>query len=207
MRPGMTMEDVTWSVCLTNRFARRANVPQLISPPNQWLPCACPVPDQEGRFAIVTNVGSGMRWTRHVGRRLTLQADGEVVWFWRPDAGAKFRRIIPAKRRWQESPVTGKSTKDTVKTIAQGMPVDAVYLWLLTRVFFLLHTRPRVQRASGIPCALLVSRVVRTTTRTRCAPRECGLVSTSVVMPRFKPGHDGLESRGGQGCFSCKEPF
>ena len=30
--------------------------------------------------------------------------------------------------------VTEESTKDTVKTIAQGMPVDAVYLWLLTRV-------------------------------------------------------------------------
>src|SRR5207244_9052131 len=47
-----------------------------------------------------------------------------------------------------------KITKETVKTIVQGMPVDAVYLWLLTRVLFLLHTRPRVQRASGIPCAL-----------------------------------------------------
>jgi hypothetical protein len=26
------------------------------------------------------------------------------------------------ERRWQESPVTGESTKETVKTIAQGMP-------------------------------------------------------------------------------------
>src|SRR5438552_6127771 len=59
------------------------------------------------------------------------------------------------ERRWQKSPVTGEITKETVKTIVQGMPVDAVYLWLLTRVLFLLHTRPRVQRASGIPCALL----------------------------------------------------
>src|SRR5882724_675957 len=32
--------------------------------------------------------------------------------------------------------VTGESAKDTVKTIAQGMPVDAVYLWLLTPVLF-----------------------------------------------------------------------
>jgi hypothetical protein len=49
--------------------------------------------------------------------------------------------------------VTEESAKETVKTIAQGMPADAVYLWLL-RVCFLLHTRPPVQRASGIPCAL-----------------------------------------------------
>jgi hypothetical protein len=37
-------------------------------------------------------------------------ADGEIVWFWRPDAGAKFRRMFPVRRRWQKSPVTGKST-------------------------------------------------------------------------------------------------
>src|ERR1700688_3371385 len=35
---------------------------------------------QEGRIAIVTDVGRGMRWTRHVKRRMTLRADGEVVW-------------------------------------------------------------------------------------------------------------------------------
>jgi hypothetical protein len=34
----------------------------------------------EGRFAIVTDVGHGMRWTRHVKRRMTLRADGKVVW-------------------------------------------------------------------------------------------------------------------------------
>jgi hypothetical protein len=28
------------------------------------------------------------------------------------------------RRRWQTSPVTGESTKETVKTIAQGMPGD-----------------------------------------------------------------------------------
>jgi hypothetical protein len=45
--------------------------------------------------------------------------------------------------------VTEKSTKETVKTIAQGMPADAVYPWLLTRVLLVAQ-----QRASGIPCAL-----------------------------------------------------
>src|SRR6266436_2559395 len=73
------------------------------------------------------------------------------------------------ERRWQKSPVTGKSTKETVKTIAQGMPADAVYLWLLTRVLFVAHAasgatrirhslRPLVSRGwfasenSGISC-------------------------------------------------------
>jgi hypothetical protein len=39
---------------------------------------------QEGRFAVVTDVGSGMRWTRqHQARKCwtkDAEADGEVVW-------------------------------------------------------------------------------------------------------------------------------
>jgi hypothetical protein len=50
----------------------------------------------EGRFAIVTDVGCGMRWTRqrqaraNASRTNDADAYGEVVWFWRPDAGVKF---------------------------------------------------------------------------------------------------------------------
>jgi hypothetical protein len=33
------------------------------------------------------------------------------------------------RRRWQKSPVTEESTKETVKTIARGKPVEPVYLW------------------------------------------------------------------------------
>jgi hypothetical protein len=29
------------------------------------------------------------------------------------------------RRRWQESPVAGESTKEAVKTIARGMPGDS----------------------------------------------------------------------------------
>jgi len=48
---------------------------------------------EEGRLAIVTDVGNGMRWT-HIAERIHCAtsgvcADGEVVWFWRSDAGAK----------------------------------------------------------------------------------------------------------------------
>ena len=52
----------------------RFHLPQITSP-SIVIP-----PSQEGRFAIVTDVGCGMRWTRHVKRRMTLRADGEVVW-------------------------------------------------------------------------------------------------------------------------------
>jgi hypothetical protein len=42
-----------------------------------------PVP-YEGRFAIVTDVGCGMRWTRAVLQTSSTGADGEVVWSWHP---------------------------------------------------------------------------------------------------------------------------
>ena len=34
----------------------------------------------EGRFAIVTDVGQGMRWTQAAPKTRALPADGEVVW-------------------------------------------------------------------------------------------------------------------------------
>jgi hypothetical protein len=48
-----------------------------------------------------------------------------------PDAPtlASSRRKQFRRRRWQESPVTWESAKESVKTIAQGMPVDAAHLW------------------------------------------------------------------------------
>jgi len=34
--------------------------------------------------------GDGMRWTRMRQQTTGVCADGEAVWFWRPDAGLKF---------------------------------------------------------------------------------------------------------------------
>jgi hypothetical protein len=51
-------------------------------------------PPHEGRFAIVTDVERGMRWTRRHGDERGLLADGEVVWFWRSDAGAKVAMML-----------------------------------------------------------------------------------------------------------------
>jgi hypothetical protein len=48
----------------------------------------------KGRLAIVTDVGSGMRWTlwrqaQFFARTNDAATYGEVVWFWRSNAGAK----------------------------------------------------------------------------------------------------------------------
>jgi len=43
----------------------------------------------------------------------------------------RWRQVCENKRRrrWQKSPVTGESTKQAVKTIARGKPVEPVNLW------------------------------------------------------------------------------
>jgi hypothetical protein len=75
-----------------------------------------PVPNQEGRFAVVTKRWRGMRWTQAAHGRMRQLVDGEVVWSWHRDAGVKLMETF-RKRRWQESPFTGESTKEPVKTI------------------------------------------------------------------------------------------
>ena len=78
--------------------------------------------------------------------------------------------------------VTEESTKDTVKTIAQGMPADAVYPWLLTRVLFYAHA---ASGATRIRHSLrpLVSRVICFQQLGRIAPRERRFVSALFARP------------------------
>src|SRR5258707_4186377 len=65
---------------------------------------------------------------------------GEVVWFWRSNAGAKVVKTLSRLTGdgGNQAMVTGKSTKETVKTIAQGRPDDPPVPVVLPRAF-LLH--------------------------------------------------------------------
>src|ERR1700721_1031487 len=62
-----------------------------------------PVPNQEGRFAVVTKRWRGMRWTQAAHGRMRQLVDGEVGWSWHRDAGGKLMGTF-RKRRGQESP-------------------------------------------------------------------------------------------------------
>src|SRR4051812_18429869 len=92
------------------------------------------------------------------------------------------------RRRWQQSPVTGKSTKETVKTIARGMPgVFGVTVVTMLVCFFILHARLRAHRAPGIPCALCYFRRANIAAKLgRIASRECNWLfeTHSVVIIR-----------------------
>ena len=97
-----------------------------------------PVPPK-GRLAIVTDAG---RDAVDAG-----SAFDEGI-FWRtakscgPGASTPASSLaedIPARRRRQTSPITGESTKETVKTIARGMPGETGVLVVTTLVYFVFY--------------------------------------------------------------------
>src|SRR6266849_616985 len=71
----------------------RAKIFRFAFAPNQTYSLRCPGP-QEGRIAIVTDVGQGMRWTRERRETSAAYADGEVVWSWRSNAGVKVVKTL-----------------------------------------------------------------------------------------------------------------
>jgi hypothetical protein len=92
-------------------------------PPNQRQIPRRPVP-HEGRFAIVTDV---RRDAVDAGSASDEGADLRTAKSCGPDAptlaSSWWRQL--RRRGWQTSPVTRESTKETVKTIARGMPGDS----------------------------------------------------------------------------------
>jgi hypothetical protein len=89
--------------------------------PNQQYIAHRPVP-QRGARAIVTDAGrdavdiDGAEDDRRL--RWTAKSCGPDA----PTLVSSWR--VNRKRRWQTSMVTGESTKETVKTIARGKPVE-----------------------------------------------------------------------------------
>jgi len=60
---------------------------------------------------VVTNVGQDAMDAGGVDTTSDAAADGEIVWSWRSDAGAKVAGLNESgDRRWQPSMVTGEIT-------------------------------------------------------------------------------------------------
>ena len=79
-----------------------------------WFALAIP-PCQEGRLAIVTNVGWDAVDASSATDERGLLVDGEAVWFWRPEAGVKFARrqrvarMTGSTKRWSPRRARSKS--------------------------------------------------------------------------------------------------
>jgi hypothetical protein len=82
----------------------------------------------EGRFAIVTDVrrdavDARSALTKALSLRTAKSCGPDAPTLASSSREASFLQVSRG-RRWQESPVTGESAKETVKTIARGMPGD-----------------------------------------------------------------------------------
>ena len=80
-------------------------------------------------------------------------ADGEVVWSWRPDAGAKLRRMTSYEVTVAKEPGHRGEREGNRNTIAQGKPELLRLTCGPTPVLFVARG-PWVQSAPGLPCAL-----------------------------------------------------
>ena len=81
------------------------------------------------------------------------------------------------------------------KTIAQGKAgMLRLYLYARARLYtHLLHTRPRVQQAPGVPCAL--SWAKRYSTARAFAPRQCGRIPSLLFEMRTRLSRRHCEER------------
>jgi hypothetical protein len=68
---------------------------------------------------VVTNAGWDAVDAFGDARRAALEADGQAVWSWRSEAGAKAAESF-ADDGGSQAMVTGESAEYAVKTIAQG---------------------------------------------------------------------------------------
>jgi hypothetical protein len=137
-----------------------------------------------------------MRWTHTAGRNCCATsggcADGEVVWSWRSDAGAKFRRYDLRGDGGNQAWSPGRS-RISRKTIAQGRPDDPPVPVVLPRAFCCTRAMGAVgTRPSLRP--LIFEGETKTTTRTPSAPRDCGfmfscLFRLSVFLGLFDLGY------------------
>jgi hypothetical protein len=149
---------------------------------------------QEGRFAVVTDVGSGMRWTR-----LCLWTNGATR--------GRRNRVVLISRRWDQvsqmsceatvaiKPGTPGRARDKPKTIAQGRPECFGEPVVLLVCFLPLHTRLRVRKTPGFPCALRFRGHILDAQLGQIMPRDYGCSSwicrvgkatASAVAPRTK---------------------
>jgi hypothetical protein len=145
---------------------------------------------QEGRFAIVTDVGQGMRWTRAASSRV-LRADE------RRSCGRRSRVVLTPRRWrqvlekqaswgrwWQTSPVTRESAKETVKPPRREGRVFRRTCSRPPCAFYLLHTGLRVLRAPGLPRALVRVAKIFCKTRAHRAARTRRHIPSSLPRRR-----------------------
>ena len=180
-----------------------------------------------GALAIVTNVGAGCGGRGSVGRVSCSQgglrfvsghnaqttgeaAYGKAVWSWHPLLVSSWRRkrrpnrvstiLQSAGDGGKRNSSPGRARYKPSNHCAGNAGVLQLYLYARVRFFCaLLHTRPRVQQAPGIPCALFfdgrmickprVHRAARLRRRVLRRPWHCERSDTNQLPTRIGDGY------------------
>jgi hypothetical protein len=125
--------------------------------------------------------GRGRRCRRAVLTRTAKSCGPDA-----PTLASSLRRRL-RRRRWQTSPVTGESTKETVKTIAQGMPGDSgVTVVTNSRVYYTTRAAAGASGARHSLRPLIGGRKVPGKTRAKCAARSRSCVSEQCCCLKFE---------------------
>jgi hypothetical protein len=148
---------------------------------------------KEGRIAIVTDVGRGMRWTllRSARRARPSVRRNRVVliprrWDYASDDACASRRP-----RWLTSPDTGENTYKPLAHRTGNAGCCGVPVVTCLRAFLLLHARLRVRSRTGIPCALTSRGTTRCITRARQSCRG-NVGARSLVIPERAKRESGI---------------
>jgi len=171
---------------------------------------AHPAPARGAFRPIVTNVGSGMRWTccsrsDERGAMRTAKSRGPGA----PTLASSFASDDGEATEANKPGTPGRS-RISRKTIARGMPVvpAALLLPACSKCTFLCTQGSRVRPAPGIPCALSFFRGPRTMHHSGGFPsREWSVTSPPLSCPAHA-GHpvrrDGHENRDSGDCWIAR---
>ncbi len=132
---------------------------------------------KEGRIAIVTDVGRGMRWTllRSARRARPGVRRNRVVLIPRRWDHVGDDACASRRPRWLTSPDTGENTYKPLAHRTGNAGCCGVPVVTCLRAFLLLHARLRVRSCTGIPCALFLARDdTMHHSGATVVPRECG---------------------------------
>ena len=97
-----------------------------------------------------------MRWTRTVRQTSAVNADGEVVWSWHPDADAKFAGVTnAADDGGKKARSPGRVRRTPLKPLRrEGRMFRRTCGDLLVCFFIFAREAMGANRAPGFPCAL-----------------------------------------------------
>jgi hypothetical protein len=150
-------------------------------------------PPHEGRFAVVTDVGSGMRWTRVIWAQLrkttraprTVKSCGPGLPTLRSSSQGRFSRALASDGgKKARSPRRARISR---KTIAQGRPDVSAYTCGPSPCTFYARG-PRVRRHPVFPApSVHRGTCVPRKTRARTARRESGAMALEIMHGKRSP--------------------